>query len=387
MGLRILPVVRCLQASPADHDADSLEKPMRLPGSSSRLTLALCLSALAVSPAARAQGTAKPGGEMVLLAYSGVFKDNYSQVVIQPFSQASGVTVQYTDPGLGGSAQMLGTLRAQKADPQVDVVIMDASTAAAACAEGLVEPLTPEALPVLNELDEQARKAGNGCGPAVTYDHLTLIYDAGKVKPAPTRWMDLARPEAKGKSSLSAPPDIQGMALTAILAHSASGDWKNIGAAIPLLKQIVPNVQTFQPSPDAYSMVLSGQIEYGTGWNARSQLYHDQSNGKLGAVIPEEGTAFQINTINIVKGAKHREQAMAFLRHALSAAPQAAFTDRMFYGPTNAQAQKDAKAIGRTALAPEYRSRIVPIDWLEAVKLRDGWNQRWRREVMAAAAR
>ena len=78
---------------------------------------------------------------------------------------------------------------------------------------------------------------------------------------------------------------------------------------------------------------------------------------------------------------------MAFVSHALSAAPQAAFTDRMFYGPTNAQAQKDAKAIGRTALAPEYRSRIVPIDWLEAVKLRDNWNQRWRREVMTAATR
>ena len=122
---------------------------MRLPGSSSRLTLALCLAALAAMPAARAQGPVKPGGEMVLLAYAGVFKDNYSQVVVQPFSQASGVTVQYTDPGLGGSAQMLGTLRAQKADPQVDVVIMDASTAAAACAEGLVEPLTPQALPVL----------------------------------------------------------------------------------------------------------------------------------------------------------------------------------------------------------------------------------------------
>ncbi|USQ72441.1 extracellular solute-binding protein [Roseomonas mucosa] len=371
----------------ADHDADSLEKLMRLPGSSSRLTLALCLAALAAMPAARAQGPVKPGGEMVLLAYAGVFKDNYSQVVVQPFSQASGVTVQYTDPGLGGSAQMLGTLRAQKADPQVDVVIMDASTAAAACAEGLVEPLTPQALPVLKELDEQAGKVGNGCGPAVTYDHLTLIYDAEAIKVAPARWMDLAKPEYKGRSSLSAPPDIQGMALTAILAHGASGDWKNIGAAIPLLKQIVPNVQTFQPSPDAYSMVLSGQIAFGTGWNARSQLYHDQSKGKLGVLIPEEGTAFQINTINIVKGAKHREQAMAFLGHALSAGPQAAFTDRMFYGPTNLQAQKDAKAIGRTALAPEYRSRIVPIDWLEAVKLRDNWNQRWRREVMTAATR
>ncbi|MFT8244719.1 extracellular solute-binding protein [Roseomonas sp. BN140053] len=353
---------------------------MRLP----ILAAALCL----FGPAAiLAQPAAPAGGSMTLLTYSGIFRDNYTPVVVAPFTQRTGTAVNYVDTGLGGSAAMLGSLRAQKADPQVDVVIMDATTAAAACAEGLVERVNPAEIAPWAELDDQARAAGNGCGPAVTYDHLALVYDSRAVTPAPTRWADLARPDLKGRVALSTLPNIQALALTAILAHSNGGDWKNIGAALPLLTRIAPNVQTFEPSPDGYSMVLSEQVRAATGWNARAQLYRDQSGGRLGVALPEEGTAFQINTINIVTGAKNRAQALAYVNHALSAEAQAAFTDRMFYGPVNTRAQGSAAAIGRTALAPEYRSRVLPIDWVEAVRLRDGWNQRWRREVIPAAGR
>jgi len=368
---------------------------MRLPTLAAALTLTTALgaslgtalpgTAAAQTPAAAPQAT--PQGPVTLLTYSGIFRDNYLDTVVNPFAQRTGIAVQYGDAGLGGSAQFLGTLRAQKADPQVDVVIMDATTAAAACAEGLVEKLTPEELPELNALDEQARTSGAGCGPAVTYDHLSLVYDTQKVKPAPTRWADFSKPEFAGKESFTTLPNIQALALIGALANHATGDWRKIDAALPTLKAIAPNVQTFEPSPDGGAMVLSGQVEMGTLWNARAQYYHDQSKGRLGVIIPEEGTAFQINTINIVANAPHRAAALAFVRNALSTGPQVAFTDRMFYGPTNVEAQRTAKAIDRTALDPKYRSRVAPIDWLEAVRLRDRWNQIWRREVMAAANR
>ena len=66
---------------------------------------------------------------------------------------------------------------------------------------------------------------------------------------------------------------------------------------------------------------------------------------------------------------------------------QAAFTERMFYGPTNARAQVAPAAMARTALAPEFRSRVIPLDWNEMLRLRETWNQRWRRDVIAAASR
>ena len=344
--------------------------------------IALLLGLLVASPATAQQA---PGGRMTLQAYAGIFRVNYTQVVVAPFTTASGTQVQYFDGGT--SAQMLGLLRAQRADPQTDVVIMDVTTATIACAEGLVERLTVAELPVMAQLDQQARDAGGGCGPAVTYDHLVMVYDTRAVVPAPTRWAAMWEPQHRGRIALSAPPNIQGLALTAILAHAASNDWRNIGAAMPRLRELAPGVQTFDPNPDGYTLILNDQVRFATGWNARAQLYRDQSQGRIGVVLPEEGTVFQINTINIVANAKNRAQALAFTRHALSAEAQKAFTERMFYGPTNTTAQIAPEALARTALAPEIRSRVIPLDWSEMVRLRETWNQRWRREVIAASNR
>lgn len=349
-----------------------------------RRALLTALVALLLAGPAYAQQTA-PSGRMTLMAYAGIFRDNYTQVVVNPFTAARGTQVQYFDGGT--SAQMLGTIRAQRADPQIDVVIMDVTTAAIACAEGLVERLDASVLPVIGELDQQARDSGGACGPAVTYDHLVLVYDTRAVTPAPTRWAAMWDSAHRGRVALSAPPNIQGLALTAILAHAASNDWRNIGAAMPRLRELAPSVQTFDPNPDGYTLILNDQVRFATGWNARAQLYRDQSAGRIGVVLPEEGTAFQINTINVVANSRNRAQAHAFVAHALSAEAQKAFTERMFYGPTNPRATIAPEAIARTALAPEFRNRVIPLDWNEMVRLRDGWNQRWRREVIAASGR
>ena len=344
-------------------------------------TLAAVFAALIT--AASAPAAAQSGGRMTLLSYAGIFRDNYTQVVVNPFAQAQGVQVQYADGGT--SAQMLGMLRAQRADPQLDVVVMDVTTAAIACAEGLVERIDPAAFPVLAELDAQGRRAGGACGPAVTYDHLVMVYDTQAVSPPPMRFAAMWDSAHRGRVALSAPPNIQGLALTAVLAHNATGDWRNIGAAMPRLRELAPAVQTFDPNPDGYTLILNDQVRFATGWNARAQLYHDQSGGRIGVVLPEEGTVLQINTINIVANAKNRAQAAAFFNHALSAEAQKAFTERMFYGPVNTRAQVAPAALARTALAPELRSRVIPLDWAEMQRLRDAWNQRWRREVISAS--
>jgi len=338
------------------------------------LRFTLCLAALLAPSLARAQAP------MTLMAYAGIFRDNYTAVVAGPFGG-----VQYAEGGT--SAQMLGTLRAQKADPQTDVVIMDVTTAALACAEGLVEKLNPSDFPILAELDPMAREAGGECGPAVTYDHLVMVYDTRNVQPAPTSLSVMWEPAYRGRLAISAPPNIQGLAFTAILAHANGGDWRNINAALPRLRELAPSVQTFDPNPDGYTLILNDQVRFATGWNARAQLYHDQSQGRIGVVLPTEGTIFQINTINIVAGSKNRARAVEFFNHALSAPVQAAFTERMFYGPTNARAQVAPAALARTALAPEFRNRVIPISWPEMLRLRETWNQRWRRDVIAAASR
>jgi putative spermidine/putrescine transport system substrate-binding protein len=321
-----------------------------------------------------------------LMSYSdAAFQDNYTSEVIKPFNQKGGAQVQF----VGGttSAGMLGQLRTQKTDAQLDLVIMDTSTAAIACAEGLVEPVTEALVPTLTELDPQARRAGGDCGPGVTFDHLIISYDSKLVTPAPTSLTALWDKKWTGKISISAPPNIQGLALTAVLAHAETGDWKKADGAFGKLRALAPLVQTFDPQPDSYTLILNGTLAFGTGWNARAQLNRDRSGGQLGVMLPSEGTVFQINTINVVKGAHHREAAFAFMTYALGAEAQKAFTEKSFYAPTNPHAAVSPAVATRTAVAPENLARVIPLDWSEMIKLRESWNQRWRREVIAAGNR
>jgi putative spermidine/putrescine transport system substrate-binding protein len=268
----------------------------------------------------------------------------------------------------------------------VDVVIMDTTTAAIACAEGLIEKITPDMLPMLGDLDPQARDA-NGCGPAVTFDHFIIAYDSKSVQPAPTSLMELKDPKWKGRVSLSSPPNIQALALTSILAQSEGGDWRKADTAFKTLREMAPNVQTFDPQPDGYTLILNDTLAFATGWNARAQLFHDKSQGRVGVMLPKEGTVLQLNMINLVKGAPHREAGLAFMRYALSPEAQKAFTERMFYGPTNSKAQISPDAAARTSAGAENKGKIIPVDWNEMVKLRDNWTQRWRREVIPAGGR
>lgn len=346
-----------------------------------RLVVQSGLATIAAPAVLRAQTL---GGAITLMSYSGIFQDNYTKAVIEPFLKAHpGVTVNYV-PG-GTSAQMVGSARAQKADPQTDVVIMDVTTSSIGNIEGLFEKLTPAEFPVLNELLPEARAAGGEYGPAVTFDHLVIVQDAA-LKPQLVKLADLWRSDLKGQIALSAPPNIQGLALTAMTEKMEGGDYrKSIDAAMKKLKELAPGVTTFEPNPDGYSLILNGVAKVATGWNARAQLYSDQTGGKINALLPPEGSVFQVNTINLTAGSKNRAAAAAFVAHALSQAAQKAFTERMFYAPTNGKAEIDAKALARTAASPENRARMIGVDWNEILKVRDHWNNRWRREVIAAA--
>src|SRR5437667_10990528 len=82
-----------------------------------------------------------------LMGYSdATFQDTYTSEVIKPFNEKGSAQVQFA--GATTSASMLGQLRTQKSDPQLDLVIMATTTAAIPCAVGLGDPTTGTGIPV-----------------------------------------------------------------------------------------------------------------------------------------------------------------------------------------------------------------------------------------------
>ncbi len=322
---------------------------------------------------------------LTLAAYSGVFEENYKPAVIEPFLRAHpGIRINYF--GMPNSAQMLGTLRAQKASPQIDVTLFDLTFAKAATDEGLFEPIPRDSMPVLAELDQERAFPPGVPSPAVTFDHLALIFSPQRVTPRPDSWRVLWDPRYRGKIAFAGVPDLGGISIV-LLANMMEGErdyMRSVDKGIASVAQMAPNVLNFEPRPDSYTFIVNGTTSLGYGWNARAQLYARANPGVIEGIVPKEGSVAIMNTINLVRGAAQQEAAKIFISYALGAEAQSAFAERMFYGPVNTKVQLSPEATSRIA-TQEQRASWLPVNWLEVARIRDRINEQWRRRVLTAA--
>ncbi len=344
------------------------------PRLSRRGLLATGLAAPFIRPARAAEG------HVTLAAYSGIFEENYRAAVVEPFMKAN-PDIQITYYSMGNSAQTLGLLRAQKAAPQIDVVMFDVSVAKSATDEGLLD--SADGLPVLAELSPRAFTPGVH-GAAVTFDNLVLLYSPARVQPAPTSWKVLWDKKYAGQIAVAGAPDIVGIGFTLIANKVFGGGDYRISTehGIAALSELAPDVLSWDPRPDTYSFIINGTAALGVGWNARGQLYSQQSEGRLAVSLPEEGSLFQVNVMAPVRGSTQTAAARTFINYALGAEAQKSFTEKMFYAPVNTHAQISAEAMNRTAATPERMSRMLDVDWMEVAKIRDGITEQWRRRVL-----
>lgn len=339
-----------------------------------RAAIAAGLMALASGPALAQQTT------ITFIGYTALFQELYTKAVIEPFMKANpDIKVNYFAPG--NSAAILGVLRAQKAAPQADVAMMDISIAKAGSDEGLFDPIDEKVSAHVKDLHPQALMPGANLA-GMTFDSLVLMYDKTKFKEAPKSWRALWDRSMDRQVALTAAPDILGLALTVMLEKMAGGtDWnRNLDKGIKEMETLAPRVLTWEPKPDLWNMIMAQQAAIGVGYNARSQVFSEQPGSVLQAVIPEEGTLFQINAVTLVKNAPNAAAARRFVDYMLSPEAQKRFAETMFYGPTNKRVQLDAKVVDR--ISPKDMSKVVDVDWLELAKIREKITQDWRRRII-----
>lgn len=344
-----------------------------------RHALALGAAGLAMPWVQRAQAQER---KITVAAYSSIFEDLYKKSVVEPFMKANpGIRVDYV--GSPTSAQNLGMLRAQKAAPQIDVCIMDVVVAKAGGDEGIFKKVGVEQLPVMKQLSPAAL-IDPAPGPAVTFDTIDLMYSPAKFSKPPTSWKELWDKKHAGRIAIDAPPNTLGLGLTLIANRMAGGgDYRqSTEKGIALIAEMAPLVQTWDPKPDPYSAITAGVVDLAIGFNARAQTFSKQTPDRIAAVLPDEGSLFQINTINLVNGSAQTEAALQFMAYALSAEAQATFTEALFYAPSNKEAPISAEARQRTAATPERMAKMIDVDWIEVAKIRDGITEQWRRRIV-----
>lgn len=321
-------------------------------------------------------------GTVNIVGFSGVFAENYQKFIIDAFkAKYPGIEVNYQQSK--NSAETLALLTLQRADPKVDVALIDVSVAIKANKEGLFAKLDPAKVPALAEAPDWAR-IDDDHAVAFSQDNLAILYNTDSVKEPPKSWADLADPKYKGKIAAKL-ADTRGVILLPILAKLKGGDYKtSIDPAIDFLKEIAVNVSTFEPAPDCYAVVQSGEVDLSICWNGRAQYLHDTQGGKIGVALPKEGSIGQTNTIGLVENTGNREAAELFVNYALGAEAQATFAEKSFYGPVNTRVSLSEPVAARIYGSKEAQAAQSSLDWNFVAEQYSAWIQRINREVIAA---
>ena len=311
-------------------------------------------------------------GQQKVISLYGSAEPRIIETLAKGFEKHSGIKVDWIRMSSG---ETLARLRAEKANPKADVWwggTLDPHSIAAL--EGLTEAYQPS---IFNELDSRFRDP-------IGSNHVIGVYVGilgfsvnekllnGMGLPVPTGWDDLLDPRYKGLIGV-ANPNTSGTALTTLATQIFL---RGEEAGIEYMKKLHKNIANYTKSGVAPG-ILAGRGEIGIAIIfLHDCVYHMEEGYPVVAVVPKEGTGYEIGGLNLVKGAPNSQGAKQFIDWVVSAqAMELMPTVGSYQLPTNTRAKVPAVSI------PIDSVKTVDYDFTWVAKNGVRIADRWTREV------
>ena len=214
---------------------------------------------------------------------------------------------------------------------------------------GLLEPLDPSKIEQFNDLIPQftsqdvIRKDGQLYGVPWNWGSLPLMYDPEQVKAPPESWLDLMKPEFKGKVAMVDDPlgnlliwgtVVTGKPMGTILTKDELK--KVIDTLIELKKnQARAFFASYGDMADAFARneVTASAI----GWEAVA-VWAKGKGKTINYTIPKEGTGMFMDCLCMPKDCPHVDLTYKMINHIISPEPQKIFAVEQSAGITNLKA-------------------------------------------------
>ena len=188
-------------------------------------------------------GLAKDDGPLAVTAFPGITEEMARTVIAPAFRQATGKQVNVTS---SLAVDAIAKVAASRANPPLDVIVLDDPTGLVAVSRGLVQPIPAEKVP--NGQDVPAKLHVNQ-GITQTFQLIGLMYNTKRVQPAPRSWDDLWNPKYRGRVAIIGPDLSLGVAWMVSIAKSRGGSEDDLEPAWKALNDLVPNLATIPRAP------------------------------------------------------------------------------------------------------------------------------------------
>jgi putative spermidine/putrescine transport system substrate-binding protein len=289
--------------------------------------------------------------------------------IVDPFVKETGARVVVEE---GNTSASIAKVRAQKADPQIDVIFLDDVGVFTLQREGVLDRL--DLARMSNAADVfPGYVVADGYGIGIFNYITTLIYNSARGS-APTSWNDLWDPKFKGKVLSPSITDTQALLFTLMAARLGGGSLDDLAPAWPKLQAFRPQIYSF-----IENRALNAEaLENGEAALAVDIPYIDRGYEIAMTTDLKEGYFSITGSAAMVKGGKgDREVAYAFINRALSPEAQAGLGRELWYGPTNPKTQLAPEVAPYMVHTPEQFRTAIQFDRLKLIDKRPEIVEKW----------
>jgi iron(III) transport system substrate-binding protein len=278
-----------------------------------------------------------------------------------------------------GSQEVYDRLRSERVNPQADVWFGGPATIFARGArDSLLQPFRPTWTPAI-------APHGVGAGNAYVAAYLTpavIVYAAKALTPdqAPQDWDDLLDPKWKGKVLIRDPLASGTMrAVWGMLIERGLKKTADTAAGFAWLRRLDAQTKEYVLNGTLLDQKIVRQEGLVTIWDLPDILLNQRDGLPLGYTFPRSGTPVIEDAIGVVRNARHRRMAEAFVEWVGSVEAQMLAAREAYRLP----ARRDLPEDSLPQWVRTVQRALVPadIDWSVLAEHEDAWMRSWDENV------
>jgi putative spermidine/putrescine transport system substrate-binding protein len=300
------------------------------------------------------------------------------------FTEDTGYTVVLVPKATG--PEIMATAIAQKAGPQVDVVMSDMLPFLTGIQQGIFAPLDARTVPNFGKVYDTARiknRQGGDVGVITYADIFSIIYNENVFKKKgwapPAKWTDLTRPEFKGQLLLSPGNATYGLYNLVIQARAHGGSERNIEPGWETLKQIAPGVVDWSNTFAKMSEFLQAETASVAVFTTTAATDMKKRGIPVSYVVPEP-VYMSPTAAGIMQNAPNPEGARALLNWWISAKVLGYRAETYGQSPMNREVQLSPEAAKRIPHGEQLK-KLATLDYDYVNTQRVAWAERFEKEI------
>jgi putative spermidine/putrescine transport system substrate-binding protein len=316
---------------------------------------------------------------LVVSIWGGNWKDTVERIVAKPFTQMTGMPVEFE---VGGTLDRLAKARVSKAKPLVDLTFTTSHVGRLYVSDGLFQKLDLAKVPNVKAVYKEAMRSDFHLGTwAYVY---TIAYRTDVIKASITKWADLWDPRFARKIGL---PDFDPSHIIVVSALLEGGNEKDWQRGQERLKRLKPNIAAFY-STDAQSQDLMKTGEAPIQVMLSINAFHLKDSGlPVALVSPQDvGGIVGIDTVGVMAGTAKADAAYRFINLVLSRNIQEQLVQAFKAGPVNAGAVVPKELRGQPGVfstPQEWKGKAYIMDDEVRAKTLPAWKEWFNANIVS----